>query len=140
MWPKLLLRLQLRLLDRFCRPFELLTRKARAHGMVPDGTLGIAATGTLDAVTLRRILGALPPDSTYELCCHPGHLDAALESQNTRLRESRACEFTALLAVIPEILRTEDAPELIHYGNLGVPGLQRASGQFTPHDGFERVL
>ncbi len=133
-------RLQLRVLDRFCRPFELLSRDARAHGFVPDGTLGIAATGTLDAATLRRILRALPPGSTYEFCCHPGHVDAALESQNTRLRASREGEYAALLEVMPEILRTEDAPELIHYGNLGVPGLQRASGQFAPYSGYEKVL
>ena len=107
-----------------------------------DGTLGIAATGTLDAGTLRQTLMALQghPGSVYELCCHPGYNDAALDLQNTRLRQTREVEMRALLEVIPEISRTAGAPELIHYGNLGVPGLQRAARTFTPFTGYEKVL
>ena len=108
-----------------------------------SGTLGIAATGTLDAHTLRLTLAGLAGyggDRVYELCCHPGYNDAALDAQRTRLRETRDLEREALLAVIPEMMQQPDAPELIHYGNLGVPGLQRASGQFLPNDGFEKVL
>jgi predicted glycoside hydrolase/deacetylase ChbG (UPF0249 family) len=111
-----------------------------------SGALGIAATGTLDAHILRLILGALAVyggDRVYELCCHPGYNDSALDAQRTRLRETRDLEREALRAVIPEILQQSDGPELIqlvHFGNLGVPGLQRASGQFLPNDGFEKVL
>ena len=110
-----------------------------------NGTLGIAATGTLDAATLRGILSALAqhPNDVYELCCHPGYNDADLDLQNTRLRHSREVEMRALLEVIPEISRDRQnpaSPELIHYGNLGVPGLQRASHQFSPFNGYEKVL
>jgi predicted glycoside hydrolase/deacetylase ChbG (UPF0249 family) len=112
-----------------------------------QGTLGIAATGTLDAKTLRRLIQAVetrPPlhgePRVYELCCHPGYNDADLAAQPTRLRQSREIEFRALLEVVPEISQNPDAPQLIHYGDLGLPGLQRASRQFTPYTGYEKVL
>jgi predicted glycoside hydrolase/deacetylase ChbG (UPF0249 family) len=111
-----------------------------------SGTLGIAATGTLEATTLRLTLDALRTygdDRCYELCCHPGYNDADLDRQNTRLRQSRDMEREVLLELIPSISQNDknpDAIELIHYGNLGIPGLQRASRQFTPFTGFEKVL
>ena len=108
-----------------------------------DGTLGIAATGTLTAQTLSSILEGIRthgPDSLFELCCHPGYNDADLDCQRTRLRHTREVEYAALLEVIPKLSRAPGSPPLIHYGNLGVPGLQRASRQFTPHNGFEKVL
>ena len=116
---------------------------AADHGFVPFGTLGIAATGCLNHLTLRALLRALRTgheDAVYELCCHPGYNDDALATQQTRLRDSRELELRALLSVLPEIMEHRLAPELIHYGNLGVPGLQRASGQFAPHTGYEKVL
>ena len=58
------------------------------------------ATGTLDVETLRRLLAAMP-EGTWELVCHPGYRDAALDEARTRLRESRAIEHAALLEVIP---------------------------------------
>jgi predicted glycoside hydrolase/deacetylase ChbG (UPF0249 family) len=114
------------------------------------GTLGIAATGTLNASILRAMIEAIqlrPPvpgnpeqGRVYELCCHPGFNDADLNRLRTRLRQTREIEMNALIEVIPEISQNPEAPELIHYGDLGVPGLQRASGQFTPNSGFEKVL
>ncbi len=114
------------------------------------GTLGIAATGTLTAPLLRELIAAVQlrppipgdPDQgrVYELCCHPGFNDSDLDRQRTRLRQTRETERNALLEVIPEISRNPEAPELIHYGDLGIPGLQRATGHFTPNNGFERVL
>ncbi|ADW68520.1 ChbG/HpnK family deacetylase [Granulicella tundricola] len=133
-------RVQLRILNLFAPSFRRIAREPALHGFLPTGTLGIAATGTLDAPTLRAILSALPPVGTFELCCHPGHIDSALTSINTRLRASRQQELQALLEVIPELSRTPDAPQLIHYGNLGIPGLQRASGHFEPFTGYEKVL
>ncbi|HZD48850.1 MAG TPA: ChbG/HpnK family deacetylase, partial [Silvibacterium sp.] len=45
-------------------------------GMVTtDGSLGVLATGSLDADTLRRMLRAMP-DGTWELICHPGYNDS----------------------------------------------------------------
>ena len=135
--------LEMRLLEQFAPAFLKLTQQARACELIPEGTLGIAATGTMDAAVLQRALHRLInhyPDSTYEMLCHPGYNDAALDAQDTRLRASREIEFAALLEVIPEYSRTPEHLQLIHYGNLGVPGLQRASGQFTRNTGYEKVL
>ena len=140
----LLRRTQVRLLRRFEPAFKRITAQTAQHGFLPAGTLGIASTGTLTLPRLRTLLESslLQGDDeiVYELCTHPGHQDAALDTQNTRLRASREAEYLALLECIPEILRIVDAPTLIHYGNLGVAGLQRASGQFAPHTGYEKVL
>jgi chitin disaccharide deacetylase len=85
-------------------------RLVRAAGLkTPSGTIGVLATGTTgpDAVrsTLRALLAAMPPDpaSTWELVCHPGYPDAALDQVRTRLRASRAHEHAALLDLIPGI-------------------------------------
>lgn len=74
------------------------------------------------------------------MLCHPGYNDADLDKQHTRLRASREVEYRTLLSVIPEYSRTGGGLELIHYGSLGVPGLQRASGQYSPNTGYEKVL
>jgi predicted glycoside hydrolase/deacetylase ChbG (UPF0249 family) len=79
-----------------------------------DGTLGIAATGSLDEPTLRAILPAMP-EGTWELVCHPGHVDDALHNVETRLRESREIEFESLeniAAFLP------GNTTLINYGEL----------------------
>ena len=136
-------RLEMRLLDRFEGPFRKLTADARDHDFIPEGTLGIAATGTMSAEVLRATIDCLVhrhPDSVCELLCHPGFQDAALDAQNTRLRASREIEYMALRQVVPEYSRTPGRLQLIHYGNLGVPGLQRASGQYKPSTGYEKVL
>ncbi len=135
-------RLQLKLLRRFEPGFRRLIDTS--DETTTAGTLGIAATGTLDQNELRELLTTLAARNedglVYELCCHPGHVDIALGAENTRLRETREAEYRALLAVIPEIKQHLHAPHLIHYGNLGVAGLQRASGQYTPNTGYEKVL
>ena len=140
-------RTQMRLLRGFEPAFRHATAQAAQHGFIPDGTLGIACTGSLTIPRLRGLLeaalaqpGPASSDGVLELCTHPGHQDAALDSRQTRLRASREAEYLALLEVVPEILRTHTPPALIHYGNLGVPGLQRASGRFSPHTGYEKVL
>jgi predicted glycoside hydrolase/deacetylase ChbG (UPF0249 family) len=140
----LLRRAQLRLLRRFEPAFRRLTRSAAERGFIPSGTLGIAATGCLNQLTLRAMLRQFLTEhdggNSFELCCHPGYNDDALATQQTRLRDSRELEMRALLAVVPEIKEHRLAPEFIHYGDLGVAGLQRASGQFAPYTGFEKVL
>ena len=68
-----------------------------------DGAVGVMATGSLDEAVLRRLLHAMPA-GTWELVCHPGYNDQALEEANTRLLTSRDVERTALLAVVPEAL------------------------------------
>lgn len=140
----LLRRVQLRVLRQFEPAFNHLTHDSWQHGFIPTGTLGIAATGTLNHLTLRAMLRLFLTEhdggNAYELCCHPGYNDDSLATQQTRLRDSRELELRTLLAVIPEIKQHRLAPEFIHYGDLGIPGLQRASGHFAPHTGYEKVL
>ncbi len=136
-------RLQLALVRRFEPAFR--NQIQRASTLAPTGTLGIAATGTLTEPALRALLSALSelpeqdPPRIFELCCHPGHCDPALDAASTRLRASREVEYRALLQVIPELLAQPQAPRLIHFGLLGVPGLQRATGRFTPNTGYEPI-
>jgi predicted glycoside hydrolase/deacetylase ChbG (UPF0249 family) len=82
------------------------------------GTIGVLATGVTgpDAVrsTLRGLIAAQPPDlhAVWELVCHPGYPDAALDQIRTRLRASRAHEHDALLELLPsiQIARWRDLP------------------------------
>ena len=64
------------------------------------------------------------PDGEWELVCHPGYHDAALEQQRTRLQQSREIERAALLRVIPEELAANPSLQLIHFGQLGTKGIQ----------------
>jgi predicted glycoside hydrolase/deacetylase ChbG (UPF0249 family) len=85
-------------------------------GMVTtDGALGVLATGSLDADTLRRTFDAVP-DGIWELVCHPGYDDADLAASGTRLLQSREVERDALLEVVPQIAGGDLS--LIHFGHL----------------------
>lgn len=71
-------------------------RKVRAFGMwTPDGSIGVAATGSLTGPILRELVARMP-EGTWELCCHPGYNDAALDTVRTVLRQSREVEMRAL--------------------------------------------
>ena len=79
-------------------------RAVEASGLATtSGTIGVLATGTLEVrATLRTLLSATPGESaTWELVCHPGYPDAALDRVRTRLRHSRAEEHTALMELLP---------------------------------------
>ena len=115
-------RTQVALLRALQPAFKRLTHSINRRGLLPAGTLGIAATGTLDESTLRALIPT--GDVLYELCCHPGYQDSALDQQNTRLRTSRKIELRAFLNVIPQILQQPIPPQLIHYGDL----------QASPHE------
>jgi predicted glycoside hydrolase/deacetylase ChbG (UPF0249 family) len=140
----LLRRLLIRAVSLLEPRFRRIPQLKRAELQTTHGTLGISATGSLDTPSLRAILHSMLPASEdgrlYELCCHPGYNDSALDAIPTRLRASRDLERRALLREVPEILTIANAPQLIHYGNLGIAGLQRASGQFRPNTGFEKVF
>jgi len=77
-----------------------------------DGSIGISATGSLDAITLNSLLAHLPA-GTFELVTHPGYNDADLAKAHTRLTASRDIERQALLVFNrpPEI-------NLISYADL----------------------
>ncbi len=95
-------RLQVEVLRRFQASFEQLCQEFGVR--TTDGAIGVAATGTLDAGGLRCLLQELPP-GTWELVCHPGYHDAALDAVKTRLRGARDVEREALLTEITEAVR-----------------------------------
>ncbi len=78
-----------------------------------DGTLGVLATGTLDAATLASLLRNLPA-GTWELVTHPGYNDADLAGAHTRLLASREMERQALASI-----NLKDEIELISFSRLG---------------------
>jgi chitin disaccharide deacetylase len=95
------------------------TRLTREHDMMTaDGSMGLLATGILNDSVLRALLGAMPP-GTWELVCHPGYSDRALDEARTRLRASREVERSALLAVIPEAIKNDSGLALIDFHRLG---------------------
>jgi hopanoid biosynthesis associated protein HpnK len=77
-----------------------------------DGTIAVAATGVVNADTVRSLLQQLP-SGTWELVTHPGYNDADLDKIQTRLRESRDIERNALHAI-----REFPAVDLISFAAL----------------------
>ena len=108
-------RLQIAALDSFKPRYKAVTRNT----LTTDGTFGVSATGNLNAITLAEILQAMPGSGTYELLCHPGYNDADLDAIPTRLRTHRELEYQALLTEIQKLKLQPNAPQLIHYGDLG---------------------
>jgi chitin disaccharide deacetylase len=94
-------------------------RLTAEHGFITTGgSIGVLATGVLDQRVLRSLFSAMP-DGTWELVCHPGYCDSALEQAHTRLLASRDVERTALLEVIPDVLRNDPDLALIDFHQLG---------------------
>jgi predicted glycoside hydrolase/deacetylase ChbG (UPF0249 family) len=118
-------RLQVHLMRSQRRTFCRLTRE---HAMcTADGSIGLLATGVLDDSVLRSLLRAMP-EGTWELVCHPGYIDSALEQARTRLRAERETERIALFNVIPEALRNDEELNLIDFHQLGREGLRLEDG------------
>jgi chitin disaccharide deacetylase len=65
-----------------------------------DHFAGFQITGRYDAVSLAKLIRALPQGST-EFMCHPGVLGEDLRASRTRLKESRERELRALTS--PEV-------------------------------------
>jgi chitin disaccharide deacetylase len=80
----------------------------------PDGSLGVASTGTMDEASLRAMLRHLP-EGTWELVCHPGYNDNELAAVRTKLRESREVEMKALLCITERELREAYGAELVSF-------------------------
>lgn len=91
---------------------EFLRMVAEAGLATTSGSIGVLATGSLDATTVASLLKAIP-EGTFELVSHPGYNDAALAQANTRLLASREAERNSLQKIrqFPEI-------ELISYAAL----------------------
>lgn len=77
-----------------------------------DGSIGVLATGTLDARTVASLTAALP-EGTFELVSHPGYNDADLARAHTRLLASREMERQALTA-----LKGRQIPDLVSFAAL----------------------
>lgn len=111
----LLRRMQVRALRTQRRGFLRLVREA---GMATtDGAIGVTGTGSLNADAVQSLLSAMP-GGTWELVCHPGHLDPSLNDVRTRLRESRAVEYAALLKTVPAFLSSHPEVTPVTFGQL----------------------
>jgi predicted glycoside hydrolase/deacetylase ChbG (UPF0249 family) len=109
--------LQLRLIEHLRRRFLELPQIASGTVRTTDGTLGISATGNLNAATISAMLAAMP-EGTWELCCHPGYNDTDLDAITTRLRSTRDTERLALLAAFGTKSLHPSSPRLIQYADL----------------------
>jgi chitin disaccharide deacetylase len=84
----------------------------------PDGTLGIVVTGALDETLFYAIARSIP-QGTWEFVCHPGYVDADLQSARTRLRQSREIELRVLTLPAARDLLLHEGIELISYHDIG---------------------
>jgi predicted glycoside hydrolase/deacetylase ChbG (UPF0249 family) len=132
-------RLQVRLMHSLRKRFEALPQIRNRHVLTTSGTIGISATGHLNASTLDSIIHAIP-DGLWELVCHPGYNDRDLDAITTRLRVTREIERDALLEKFASRTPNQSLPKLTHYGNLGSLGAVRALGQHQPATGHETIL
>jgi predicted glycoside hydrolase/deacetylase ChbG (UPF0249 family) len=110
-------RLQLRSLRHLQPRFLALPQIRSGRVVTTEGTLGISATGQLNATTLGTILNAMP-NGLWELVCHPGYNDRDLDAITTRLRHTRDVERSALLDAFSESSQHLPHPshmELINY-------------------------
>jgi predicted glycoside hydrolase/deacetylase ChbG (UPF0249 family) len=107
-------RMQIGLLDRFQPRFN----RIAGDSILTEGTIGISATGNLNADTLKATLDSLPTAGTFEILCHPGYNDADLDAISTRLRTHREVEYSALIELIPKLSLQPNPPHLIHYGDM----------------------
>ena len=93
-------------------------RSVAEHGLVTtDGTIGVAATGSITMRSLEPLIEHLP-EGTWELVCHPGYNDADLKKAGTRLLASREVELKVLTA--PALRETLESAgiELITFRDL----------------------
>lgn len=107
---------EVRLLRRFAARFR---DAVDCEGFTtPDGTLGIVVTGALDETLFYAIARSIP-QGTWEFVCHPGYVDADLQSARTRLRQSREIELRVLTLPAARDLLLHEGIELISYHDIG---------------------
>ena len=110
-------RTEIRLLNLFESSFHRRLSLGAGRVRTTSGSTGVAATGSLDRISLAAILNHLP-EGTWELVCHPGYLDAALGIVATRLRQGRQTELEALLALVPAHLASHPRHQLVSFSAL----------------------
>jgi chitin disaccharide deacetylase len=106
---------QVRILQTFAGKFRHAVD--REGFSTPDGTLGIVVTGVLDESLFHAIARSIP-EGTWEFVCHPGYVDAALQSAKTRLRESREIELRVLTLRAAREILAQQGIQLISYNEL----------------------
>ncbi|HET7442593.1 MAG TPA: ChbG/HpnK family deacetylase [Terriglobales bacterium] len=109
---------QLKFLRRFASDFQQDVKEAGLF--TPDGTIGIAVTGSLDEELFRLIVKSLP-EGTWEFVCHPGYHDAELEGMRTRLKASRARELEVLSSPETQDLLARERIQLISFRDVRPP-------------------
>ena len=77
----------------------------------------MVATGALDDEKFRALIENLP-EGTWEFVCHPGYLDAELQTQQTRLHKSREQELEILTSPATRELLQRNHIELISYHDV----------------------
>lgn len=103
------------LLQRFSANFQRTMQQENIA--TTNGAAGIIATGNLDQTVLLKTIERLP-EGTWELVCHPGYVDADLQSAGTRLLASRQIELEALTSEQAKQAIRKRGIELISYGEL----------------------
>lgn len=93
-------------------PFDERIRQARCR--TSDYFAGFSTTGSLTAGWLCRLLSALP-DGLGEFVCHPGHCGPELMRAETRLKESREAEMSALCSAQVKQAAGDLGIELVSY-------------------------
>ncbi len=106
----LLRRAQVSLLHRLEPTFRRIV--AEEGFTTTNGSIGVLATGSLDAANIAALLENMP-DGSWELVTHPGYNDSGLDQVRTRLRASREIERQALAALQPR-----QGVELVSYAAL----------------------
>lgn len=96
---------------------EFLQRVASAGLRTTAGSLGVVATGRLDARAVRLLVEAMlregGAEDVFELVTHPGYNDAELAGARTRLLASREAEREALAS-----LRAMAGVQLVSFGSI----------------------
>ncbi len=118
--PPWMRRAQVSVLRRFEHTFRQIASEEGFE--TTNGSIGVLATGTLDAATINSLLRNLPDSGTWELVTHPGYNDADLARAHTRLLAERETERNALHA-----LNQFPAAELISFARLA----ERTAGRAT---------
>jgi chitin disaccharide deacetylase len=116
----LLRRLQLRITQSLRPRFLALPQIRNGLVATTDGTIGMSATGNLNAATLTAILSGMP-DGLWEIVCHPGYNDRDLDAITTRLRSTRDIERSALLEAFSKTSQSLMHPSrtrLINYSSI----------------------
>lgn len=91
---------------------------ARKYGLrAPDYFLGMAMTGQLGPLALRRMIETLP-EGTAEIMVHPGICDADLRNTRSRLQQQRQFELDGLLDADVKHTVEKEGVQLIGYCEL----------------------